>query len=273
MKSVPMPGIIYGTAWKGAETAHWVRCALERGFRGLDTAAQPKHYDEHGVGEGLAGALRAGLRRDEISVQTKFTALGGQDPGRIPYDPDAPLAEQVAQSCASSLANLGVDWLDGLVLHSPLARAEDTATVWAAMESLVDRGRVARLGISNCYSPELLAWLHDTARIKPTVVQNRFYARTGYDAEIRAFCRANGIVYQSFWTLSANPELLASPAIARASHRHARTHAQVLFRFLSQSGVVPLSGTRSREHMDEDLAIFDFELDAAELAAIEALLG
>lgn len=272
MNRVPMPGIVYGTAWKGEETAHWVRTALARGFRGIDTAGQPKHYNEAGVGEGLASAMRAGLRRDEVYVQTKFTSVSGQDPERIPYDPDAPLAEQVAQSCASSLRHLGVDRIDALVLHSPLARPEDTAAVWAAMEALVDSEKVATLGISNCYAPELLAWLHDTARIKPGVVQNRFYARTGYDAEIRAFCRANAIVYQSFWTLSANDELLASPPVTGASRRHGRTPAQVLFRYLSQSGVVPLSGTRSVAHMDQDLAIFDFELDAAECAAIEARL-
>src|SRR5205085_10446090 len=108
------------------------------------------------------------------------------------------------------------------------------------------------------YEPALLEWLHAHARVKPAIVQNRFHAQTGYDARIRAFCRAEGIVYQSFWTLTANPDLLASATLTRIARRHARTPAQVLFRWLVEDGATPLTGTRSIAHMDEDLAIPDF---------------
>lgn len=264
----PMPPIVYGTAWKREETAALVATALARGFRGVDTAAQPRHYDEAGAGAGL----REHGAADAIWVQTKFTSVSGQDPARIPYDPDAPLATQVEQSFAASQRNLGRTKLDALILHGPLRRREDTRAVWAAFESLADRGLVRRLGISNCYEPELLAWLHADATIKPTIVQNRFYADTGYDREIRAFCAANGLTYQSFWTLTANPRLLADAAVTRVARAHGRTPAQILFRWLSHEGVVPLTGTRSIEHMDADLAIGAFELAAAERAAIAALL-
>src|SRR5687767_3029990 len=112
---VRMPRIIYGTAWKKERTAELVTKALQAGFRGIDTACQPKHYDEAGVGEGIAPCLNNGLTRADLYLQTKFTPVDGQDPKRIPYDPKATLAEQVAQSFQTSLRNLRTDYLDCLV--------------------------------------------------------------------------------------------------------------------------------------------------------------
>ena len=77
------PGIIYGTAWKKADTARLVRTAIQRGFRGIDTACQPKHYDEAGVGAGVALCLDAALVRADLYLQTKFTPVSGQDPASI----------------------------------------------------------------------------------------------------------------------------------------------------------------------------------------------
>ena len=273
-KTVPLctPRIIYGTAWKKAETEHWVKSAIQQGFRGIDTACQPKHYDEAGVGAGVAAGLNGGLSRADLYLQTKFTSLSGQDPMRMPYDPNASLSDQVTQSFAASLRNLQTNYLDCLVLHSPLASAKQTLEVWRAMESLVVGGGVRNLGVSNCYELEPLAALYDSARLKPSVVQNRLYADTGYDREIRAFCRTQGITYQSFWTLTANPQVLTHATITGLSMKYGRTPAQIFFRYLTQRGVVPLTGTRSVTHMREDLAIFDFELSNRERAAADALL-
>lgn len=243
------------------------------GFRGVDTACQPKHYNEPGVGEGLAAALNAGVRRDTLYVQTKFTPLRGQDPARLPYDPRAALPEQVAQSVNRSQANLPVGHLDALVLHSPLPTFADTMLVWRALEAAVDAGQIRQLGISNCYDAALFERLFEESRIKPAVLQNRFYADTGYDVRLRAFCADQGVAYQSFWTLTANPHLLESAPIQAACASHSKTAAQVLYRALTQLGVVPLIGTTSRQHMDEDLGIFSFTLAPAELAAIDALFG
>jgi len=269
---VPMPGILYGTAWKKHETAQLVAMALQEGFRGIDTACQPRHYDEAGVGAGIAAALAGGLQRGQLYVQTKFTPVSGQDPARIPYDPRAPLAEQVRQSFAASLANLRTDYLDALVLHSPLASDRDTLRAWSAMETLVEQGAVHRLGISNCYRLEQLQGLCRAVRIKPAVLQNHLSADTGYDRQLRAFCTGEGITYQSFWTLTANQALLADPAVLAIAARYTRTPAQILFRYLAQAGVVPLTGTRSREHMREDLQIFAFDLQPHERQAIDRLL-
>jgi diketogulonate reductase-like aldo/keto reductase len=270
--NVRTPRIIYGTAWKKSETARLVGTAIRQGFRGIDTACQPKHYDEPGVGEGVAASLNDALARKDLYLQTKFTPVDGHDPKRIPYDANLPLPEQVIQSFAASLRNLQTGYLDCLVLHSPLSSRQQTLEVWHAMESLVSSGGVRQLGISNCYVLEELKALSDAARVKPSVVQNRLYAETGYDREIRAFCRDRRIIYQSFWTLSANPDVLSHGTVADLASKYGRTPAQILFRHLTQRGVVPLTGTRSEVHMREDLAIFEFELGDFELDAVDALL-
>jgi diketogulonate reductase-like aldo/keto reductase len=215
--------------------------------------------------------VACGLARRELYVQTKFTSVSGQDPERIPYDPTASLPEQIAQSFAASLQNLQTDYLDCLILHSPMPTAERTMAAWQAFEALVDAGGVRQIGISNCYDLAELEHLWDQSRIKPAVVQNRFYAETGYDREIRAFCAKKQIVYQSFWTLTANPHVLAHPTLGALAAARQRTAPQILFRYLTQWGVAPLTGTRSETHMREDLSIFEFELNEAQRRAVDGI--
>jgi diketogulonate reductase-like aldo/keto reductase len=212
-----------------------------------------------------------GLSRADLYLQTKFTSPSGQDPERIPYDPNAPLAGQIAQSIAASLRNLQTNYLDCVLLHSPLPTVRQTLSAWRTLETYVDGGQILHLGISNCYDLPVLEQLYDGARVKPAAIQNRFYADTGYDREIRAYCHRNGIVYQSFWTLSANPHLLTHEVIITLAATHGRTAPQILFRYLTEIGVVPLTGTKSESHMRQDLAIFDFELTVAEREAIAQL--
>jgi diketogulonate reductase-like aldo/keto reductase len=269
---VRVPRIIYGTAWKKDRTAVLVEQAVTLGFRGIDTACQPKHYDEAGVGAGLACCLGAELTRADIYLQTKFTPVHGQDRKRIPYDPTARLAEQVAQSFQTSLANLRTNYLDCLVLHSPLGSARRTLEAWQAMEAIFEAGDVKQLGISNCYELDQLEHLYRSAVVKPVVVQNRFHADTGYDREIRAFCRQHRILYQSFWTLTANPEVLAHGTLQALASKYRRTPEQVFFRYLTQIGIIPLTGTTSEAHMREDLAVFHFEVTENECEAVGALL-
>ena len=266
------PPILYGTAWKKERTTALVERALELGFRGIDTACQPKHYDEPGVGHSVTAFLARGHARESLYLQTKFTPPDGQDPKRVPYDVRAPLATQIEQSCRASLQNLSVRYLDGLLLHSPIRPFDKLLLAWRTFEAQVDAGLVLALGISNCYELRELTALWQAARIKPSVVQNRFYRDTGYDAEIRAFCSQHGIRYQSFWTLSANPHLLAHRDVQALAARHSATAAQILFRYLTQRSVTPLTGTTSERHMQEDLAIFQLTLEAPELERITRLL-
>jgi diketogulonate reductase-like aldo/keto reductase len=146
-------------------------------------------------------------------------------------------------------------------------------TVWQAMENIVLSGGARQLGISNCYDPAVFEYLYDAATIKPAVLQNRFYADSHYDVDLRKFCRARGVVYQSFWTLTANPGILASAEIKQLAEQYRRTPAQILFRYLTQIGIVPLTGTTAAEHMREDLAIFDFELTPDESVLVNGLFG
>src|ERR1700744_339805 len=93
--TMPMPHIIYGTAWKKDATERLVATAIRQGFRAIDTACQPKHYNERGVGAGIAAALtNTNCKRADLFLQSKFTAASGQDPERLPYDPKAPIPQQ-----------------------------------------------------------------------------------------------------------------------------------------------------------------------------------
>jgi len=270
--TITQPTIIYGTAWKKSDTEGLVQLALKQGFRAIDTACQPKHYDEAGVGAGIAASLDGTVSRADLYLQTKFTSLTGQDPNQVPYDPRVPLADQVTQSLRTSLRNLRTSYVDCLILHAPLENAQQTLVAWHAMESLVAGGAVRQLGISNCYHLEQLDLIYKAVNIKPAVLQNRFYAATGYDRELRAYCIQRQISYQGFWTLTANSQILSHSTVAALAAKYQRTPEQVLFRYLTQIGIVPLTGTRSPTHMQEDLTIFDFELDAAESAMMDAFL-
>ena len=266
--SPSIPAWLYGTAWKEDATESLVYGALVTGFRGLDTANQRKHYFEEGVGRGLQRALAEGkVTRDAVFLQSKFTFRDGQD-HRLPYDEAAPIATQVAQSYASSLAHLGVARLDSLVLHGPSQRdglGADDHEAWRAMEGL----GVPHLGISNATArqvEELIAF----ARVRPTFVQNRCYASRGWDRDVRAVCKHHGLVYQGFSLLTANRDVVAGQAVAALAKRYGRTREQIVFRFAQQLGMLPLTGTSSPAHMREDLAIADLALAPAELASLGA---
>jgi diketogulonate reductase-like aldo/keto reductase len=270
-----IPPFLYGTAWKEDQTERLARLALEHGFRGIDTANQRRHYFEAGVGAALASAIAAGLvRREDVFLQTKFTFQPGQD-HRLPYDPAAPTRTQVAQSFDSSLEHLGVDTIDSYVLHGPSRRhglGDEDFEAWSAMETLHASGKTRYLGISNV-SLAQLEMLVPQARVKPMFVQNRCFARTRWDANVRAFCREHGIVYQGFSLLTANLAELRTAAFRELVMRVGRTPAQIVFRFALQAGMLPLTGTTDPEHMREDLQVFDWELSREDMVTIEGLAG
>ncbi|CAK7244390.1 MAG: hypothetical protein STHCBS139747_005928 [Sporothrix thermara] len=313
-----LPRLVYGTAWKRERTADLVYQALQAGFRAIDTAAQPRHYREDLVAEGVRRALASGVvgARSDLYIQTKFTPPGGQDlegPNAPPYDPAAPIAEQVRASVDSSLRNFtfpraaaatggggggGGDseeekksYLDCLVLHSPLPHREDTLAVWEVLQTYVP-DRIRTLGVSNVLLGQLqeligvadeVAAATGTAAdlLRPVVVQNRFHSRGNvpdpHNIALRRFCARpdQRIVYQSFWTLTANPGLVSgrSSAAARAVADAVQVSPEVAFYGLVALGLGPaegdaegdadscpiviLDGTTSAEHMAADLAGMD----------------
>jgi diketogulonate reductase-like aldo/keto reductase len=253
------PHLVYGTAWKKDETALYVSQAVKAGFRFIDTACQPKHYNEAGVGNGwTAAAQELGLTRADMWLQTKYTPYSGQDPNNVPYDPDSPIETQVRKSLEVSLKNLRTEYLDSWVIHSPFADFEETLRAWRAMEEAVDKGQVMQLGISNCYDMPTFRNLYFEAKHKPKVLQNRFYAESDFDTDLRRFCKEKGIKYQSFWTLTANRKALATPAARELAEAKGLTPQTYLYAFLMSLGyVTPLSGTTSLAHMAEDVAVME----------------
>ena len=267
-----MPSFVYGTAWKEDATGELVKTAVSVGFTAIDTANQPRHYQEHLVGDALAALAQEGIKRDTLFLQTKFTPADGHD-HRIPYDPSSDLTSQVRQSFSSSLKNLRTGYVDSYLLHGPYARmglSHSDWEVWQAIEEIYKSGQARMIGISNINVGQLKA-LTETAGIKPMVVQNRCFADQGWDRPVREFCRANDIIYQGFSLLTANRFALQHPKVVAIARHLEKTPAQVIFRFALQVGMVPLTGTTNITHMKEDLQACDFQLSADDLDVIAAL--
>lgn len=180
----------------------------------------------------------------------------------MPYDPKAPLEEQVHASVSSSLSHFTFDqpddaYLDSLVLHSPPSdHFVDLLKVWKALEIYVPH-RIRQLGISNtdlhvvgrlCTSPDI--------SVRPKVVQNRFYPATGWEVDLRAYCRIQRIAFQTFWTLTGNPELLRSAPVRKLAESAAISKPVALYALvLGLGGTTILDGTQSETHMAEDLKV------------------
>ena len=269
-----VPPLFYGTAWKKTATTSLVTLALQHGFRAIDTACQPKHYLENLVGEALS--LSPSIPREDLFLQTKFTLPGGQDLNSIPYDVNAPLEDQVRQSFAKSLLNLRTDYIDSVLLHSPARTLESTLTIVNVLSEFKKSGKLRHVGISNIYSLPTLTEI--CARIPPStiqIVQNRFYPGSRYDVEIRKYCKDNGMMYQSFWTLTGNPHIIHTAIVQQISNRIGASAENVFYRYCIQQGITILDGTTSEEHMKEDLTVSTddkYALNEEEMADISAIL-
>ena len=275
VEGAPIPKLLYGTAWKEERTEGLTKLALEAGFRGIDTANQRKHYFEVAVGKAVQAAIASGtLARGDIFLQTKFTFQGGQD-HRLPYDPKAPTATQVKQSFESSLQHFATDYLDSFVLHGPSSRGKLTPTdveAWRAIEALALEGRTRFIGVSN-FTLEQLRELLALAQVPPRFLQNRCYASRGWDRAVRHLCGEHSVIYQGFSLLTANRKELEHESVRRLAARHNRSTAELVFRFALDVGMLPLTGTSSREHMQKDLSALDFSLEPTEVQMLEKLAG
>ncbi|MBY0357977.1 MAG: aldo/keto reductase [Candidatus Obscuribacterales bacterium] len=270
--NVQIPSFMYGTAWKEGATTKLVELAVENGFTAIDTANQLIHYQEALVGDALLNLAKKGIARESLFLQTKFTSVDGQD-HRTPYDAKANLTTQVKQSFESSLAHLHTDYLDSYVLHGPYSRnglgAKDWE-VWAAIEEHYRAGKTRMIGVSNVTADQLTELC--TASVKPMVVQNRCYAVSGWDAQVRKICQTENIIYQGFSLLTANTQVLTSNEVRTIATRLNAGVAQVIFRFAMQIGMLPLTGTTKAQHMKHDLEAAKLTLSNADMHLIETIL-
>ena len=162
----------------------------------------------------------------------------------------SPSATTTIPGIASSLEHLGVTRIDSYILHGPsrssgLGQAD--WETWRAMEDAVDEGLVGLLGISNVSVDQLDALL-GRARTRPVFVQNRCLARARWDAEVRALCHTQDVIYQAFSLLSGNRQVLVKPRVTEIARHHNKTVPQVVFRFAIQLGMLPLTGTTDGAH-------------------------
>lgn len=260
-----IPPIVYGTAEK--TNPDIIYSALVHGARALDTACQPKNYHEHVVGHSLQRALASvpdgglGLTRDDLFIQSKFTTPSGHTPQTMPYLPSDSPSTMVRKSINMTLAKLQVDKLDALLLHAPMPTTAETQAVWEAMENLVGT-ETTLLGICNVTLPQLRQ-LWPLIRIKPAIVQNRFWDTTAYDRDLRDFCAKHGVVYQAFWVLRANRRLLGSNFITwLATKMHMSPQNALFLAVLSlqpgaSAGLSVLTGTTRAENISSLIQTVD----------------
>ncbi|WP_127360858.1 aldo/keto reductase [Actinacidiphila soli] len=249
---VQMPQLGFGV-WQvpDDEARAAVKTALEAGYRSIDTAAI--YANEKGTGQAIADA---GLPRDELFVTTKlWNAEHGYDSTLRAFD--------------ASLERLGLEYVDLYLIHWPVPSRALYLDTWRAFEKLYADGRTKAIGVSNFPVAQLQEVL-DEGSVVPAVNQIELHPNLP-QAELRAFHAAHGIATEAWSPLGSGRGLLEDPALAAIATKHGETPAQVVLRWHIQIGdiVIPKSVTPSR--IRENIDVFDFELDADDLAAIDAL--
>ncbi|QAY73028.1 aldo/keto reductase [Agromyces protaetiae] len=232
------------------ETEAAVATAIAAGYRSIDTAAI--YGNEEGVGRAIA---KADVSRDDLFVTSK---VWNSDQG---YD-------ETLRAFDVSLGKLGLDVLDLYLIHWPTARNDRYVDTWRALERLRADGRVRAIGVSN-FEPAHLDRIVQETGVVPVVNQVELHPALQNRAVIAAN-DALGIVTEA-WSPLAQGAVLGEASIVRVAERHGQTPAQVVLRWHLQQGrvVIPKSVTPAR--IAENLDVFGFDLDADELAAIDAL--
>nr|WBO82590.1 aldo/keto reductase [Streptomyces sp. SBE_14.2] len=247
-----MPQLGFGV-WQvpDDEAERAVGTALESGYRSIDTAAI--YGNEEGTGKAIAAS---GIPREDIFVTTK---LWNADQG---YD-------STLRAFDTSLAKLGLEYVDLYLIHWPLPARDKYVDSYKAFEKLLSDGRVKAIGVSN-FLPEYLERLIGETSVVPAVNQIELHPHLQQHAA-REFHARHGIATEAWSPLGQGKGLLEVPAIVAIAQKHNRTPAQIVLRWHLQTGnvVIPKSVTPSR--IRENIDVFDFSLDAEDLAAISAL--
>ncbi|MFC8506561.1 aldo/keto reductase [Streptomyces sp. NPDC057411] len=247
-----MPQLGFGV-WQvpDAEAEQAVATALEAGYRSIDTAAI--YGNETGTGKAVAAS---GLPREELFVTTK---LWNSDQG---YD-------STLRAFDDSLGKLGLEYVDLYLIHWPVPNKNAYVDTYRAFEKILADGRARAIGVSN-FHPEHLERLIGETSVVPAVNQIELHPQFQQSAA-RAAHERYGIATEAWSPLGSGRGLLDVPAIVAIAQKHVRTPAQVVLRWHIQLGnvVIPKSVTPSR--IRENIAVFDFELDAEDMAGLAAL--
>lgn len=223
--------------------------ALRVGYRLIDTAAS--YGNEEAVGRAIAAS---GIAREELFVTTK---LWLSDAGY----------EQTKKAFERSINRLGLDYLDLYLIHQPYG---DVHGAWRAMEELCDAGRIRAIGVSN-FHPDRVMDLIVHNRIVPAVNQIETHP---FCQQINAekFLRENGVQIESWGPFAeGRNQLFSNPVLAALAAKHGRSVAQIVLRWLIQRGVVAIPKSVRAERIAENFRVFDFELDADDMATMAAL--
>jgi 2,5-diketo-D-gluconate reductase A len=235
----------------GDEGVTGVMSALDLGYRLIDTAVN--YRNEEAVGRAVR---QTSIPRDDITITTK---LPGRHHG---YD-------ETLASFDESRAALDLDVLDLYLIHWPNPSVDKYVDSWRAMTALQKDGVVKSIGVSN-FTEEFLTRLADETGVTPAVNQIEMHPYFPQE-QLRAFHAEHGIVTESWSPLGRGIDVLAEPVIASAAQGHGVTPAQVVLRWHTQLGAVPIPKSGNPERQRENLDIFEFELSSDELAAITAL--
>ncbi|MEU4234556.1 aldo/keto reductase [Nonomuraea sp. NPDC026600] len=247
---VQVPQLGFGV-WQvpSDEAEQVVTTALEIGYRHVDTASA--YRNEEGVGR----AVRAsGIPREKLFITTKL------------FNPDHGRAEEAFDE---SLSRLGLDYVDLYLIHWPLPKHGTYVQAWRGLEKIYRQGRAKAIGVSN-FTVETLTRVIDETDITPSINQIELHPYF-QQRRLREFHEANGILTEAWSPLGQGQGLLGDPALSVLSEKYGRTPAQIVLRWHIQLGnvVIPKSVTPAR--IKENFEVFDFVLDAEDMAAIGAM--
>jgi 2,5-diketo-D-gluconate reductase A len=232
------------------KTSRVVRDALEVGYRHVDTA---KIYgNEEGVGHAIK---TSGIDRSELFITTK---LWNDDQGY----------ESALEAFEKSLGRLQLDYVDLYLIHWPAPANDNYVAAWKALEKIRESGRAKSIGVSN-FTVEHLTRLLGETDVVPAVNQIELHPEL-QQREITAFGREHGIATEA-WSPLAQGALLKEPHVQAIADAHGKSLAQVILRWHIQLGNIIFPKSNSRERMQENFDIFDFELSDDEQAAITSL--
>lgn len=246
-----MPKLGFGV-FQIPDPAECERCVLDAiaaGYRLIDTAAS--YRNEDAVGKAVRNS---GVARQELFITSK---LWVQDTGY----------ERTTQAIDKALQRLQLDYLDLYLIHQPFG---DVHGAWRAMEDAYRGGKLRAIGVSNFYPDRLMDIIafNDIAPAVNQVEINPFFQQ----ADSAAFMRANGVQAEAWAPFAEGKNnLFQNGPLNRIGKKHGKSVGQVVLRWLIQRDIVVLAKTVRRERMAENLDVFDFSLDEADMAAIAAL--